>query len=194
MLVNTESKRKDKNKTSGLIFFKCNMNEQEKKQRRIKTFLIYAGWFLFILLLRAFIITPVVVNGSSMDPTLSDGEVMLLNKIGYTFGKINRFDIVVVNYNGDKLIKRVIGLPNEQLVYEDDTLYIDGRKIEEDYTREVTEDFKTVTKIADDCYFVMGDNRDNSSDSRVFGCVPKEDILGEANFVLFPFDKFGFKK
>lgn len=129
-----------------------------------------------------------------MDPTLSDGEVMLLNKIGYTFGKINRFDIVVVNYNGDKLIKRVIGLPNEQLVYEDDTLYIDGRKIEEDYTREVTEDFKTVTKIADDCYFVMGDNRDNSSDSRVFGCVPKEDILGEANFVLFPFDKFGFKK
>lgn len=170
------------------------MDEQEKKQRRIKTFLIYAGLFLFIILLRTFIITPVVVNGSSMDPTLSDGEVMLLNKIGYTFGKINRFDIVVVNYNGDKLIKRVIGLPNEQLVYEDDTLYIDGRKIEEDYTREVTEDFKTVTKIADDCYFVMGDNRDNSSDSRVFGCVPKEDILGEANFVLFPFDKFGFKK
>ena len=160
-----------------------------------KEIIVYISIILAIVLIRTFIVTPVRVNGTSMHPTLKDGEIMILNKIDYSFNDIERFDIVVVKTDHNKLIKRVIGLPGETLKYENNTLYIDGEEIEEPYLKEPTEDFDInelgYKKLPKDCYFVMGDNRDNSNDSRLLGCIPKKDIEGSSSLVIYPFKKAG---
>lgn len=162
------------------------MNKENKKEA-----VTYLLIILFIILMRTYVVTPVRVSGSSMANTLKNGEILLLNKFEYRFSDIKRFDIVVVKAHGERIIKRVIGLPGETLKYENGILYINDKMIEEDYLDEVTKDFTYEGKIPDECYFVMGDNRDDSLDSRYFGCFPKKDILGHASFVLFPFAKFG---
>ena len=162
------------------------MNKENKKEA-----VTYLLIILFIILMRTYVVTPVRVSGSSMANTLKNGEILLLNKFEYRFSDIKRFDIVVVKAHGERIIKRVIGLPGETLKYENGILYINDKMIEEDYLDEVTKDFTYEGKSPDECYFVMGDNRDDSLDSRYFGCFPKKDILGHASFVLFPFAKFG---
>ncbi len=162
------------------------MNKENKKEA-----VTYLLIILFIILVRTYVVTPVRVSGSSMANTLKNGEILLLNKFEYRFSDIKRFDIVVVKAHGERIIKRVIGLPGETLKYENGILYINDKMIEENYLDEVTKDFTYEGKIPDECYFVMGDNRDDSLDSRYFGCFPKKDILGHASFVLFPFAKFG---
>ena len=168
------------------------------KKSTKKELIIYGSIILAIILLRTFIITPVRVNGTSLNETLEDGEIMILNKIDYTFNEINRYDIVVVKTEDSKIIKRVIGLPGETLKYENNTLYINGKETEEPYLTEETEDFNITElgydKIPQDCYFVMGDNRNNSSDSRIIGCVKKENIEGSASLVIYPFKEAGIKK
>ncbi len=153
---------------------------------------------LVVVLIRTFIITPVKVNGSSMYNTLENNEIMILNKLKYRVSSIKRFDIVVVNADNDKLIKRVIGLPGETIEYKDEKLYINGKYIKDKYAYSKTNDFSLedigLKKLPKNCYFVMGDNRSNSKDSRYFGCVDRKDILGSANLVLFPFSKIGYKK
>ncbi len=161
-----------------------------KKENR-RELIIYISIILFIILLRTFIITPVRVNGDSMNNTLHNGEILLLDKISYKFNDVDRFDIVVINYNGERLIKRVIGLPGETLKVSDGKLYINDKLIKEDYLDEVTNDFIYDGVIKENCYFVMGDNRDDSLDSRYFGCFDKVNISGKVNFALFPFSKFG---
>ena len=162
------------------------MNKENKKES-----VTYLLIILFIILVRTYVVTPVRVSGSSMANTLKNGEILLLNKFEYRFSDIKRFDIVVVKAHKERIIKRVIGLPGETLKYENGILYINDKMIEENYLDEVTKDFTYEGKIPDECYFVMGDNRDDSLDSRYFGCFPKKDILGHASFVLFPFAKFG---
>ena len=162
------------------------MNKENKKEA-----VTYLLIILFIILVRTYVVTPVRVSGSSMANTLKNGEILLLNKFEYRFSDIKRFDIVVVKAHGERIIKRVIGLPGETLKYENGILYINDKMIEENYLDEVTKDFTYEGKIPDEYYFVMGDNRDDSLDSRYFGCFPKKDILGHASFVLFPFAKFG---
>ncbi len=167
------------------------------KKETKKDLIIYGSIILAIILIRTFIITPVRVNGTSMDSTLKDGEIMILNKITYNFNDIKRFDIVVVKTEGDKIIKRVIGLPGETLKYENSTLYINGQEVEEPFINEKTEDFNIsdlgYSKIPSDCYFVMGDNRDNSSDSRIIGCVKKSQIEGKTSLTVFPFKNAGLR-
>lgn len=168
------------------------------KKNTKKELIIYGSIILSIILIRTFIITPVKVNGTSMINTLENGEIMLLNKIEYKFTDIERFDIVVVDTEDSKIIKRVIGLPGETLKYENNTLYINGKETKEPYLDEKTEDFNLTDlgyeKLPQDCYFVMGDNRNNSSDSRIIGCIKKENIEGSASLVIYPFNKIGFKK
>lgn len=163
-----------------------------------KEILSYLIIILIVILIRSFIITPVRVNGTSMDTTLKDGEIMILNKIKYKFKSIERFDIVVVNYNGEKLIKRVIGLPGETLKYVDSTLYINDEEVDEYFKNQETLDFDIkdldYDVIPDNCYMVLGDNRRDSLDSRYLGCIDKKDIIGSANLVLYPFNRFGIKK
>ena len=151
----------------------------------------YLVIILVVIIIRTFIATPIKVNGPSMETTLYDGYLMILNKLGAKVNGLKRFDIVVVKAHKERIIKRVIGLPGETLKYENGILYINDKMIEENYLDEVTKDFTYEGKIPDECYFVMGDNRDDSLDSRYFGCFPKKDILGHASFVLFPFAKFG---
>ena len=132
--------------------------------KKIKEISIYLLIIVMVILIRTFIITPVRVNGTSMDPTLKNGEIMILNKIKYNKNDIKRFDIVVVKMDKELLIKRVIGLPNEEIKYVDNKLYINGEYIKEPFLNEDVctanfslGDFK-LKKIPENCYFVMGDN------------------------------------
>lgn len=154
----------------------------------IKEWLPYIIILVIVLLIRIYVITPARVNGESMEPTLYDGEIVLLNKISMK-KEVKRFDIVVFEYEYDKLIKRVLALPGEEIEYKEDILYIDGEVIKVPFTFEQTDDFKEV--IGEDEYFVVGDNRDDSKDSRYIGPIKKEIIEGKVKFVLFPFKKFG---
>ena len=170
----------------------------EKKKDTTIEYLVYIGLIFAIIFIRTFIVTPVRVNGSSMYSTLKDGEIMILNKINYRFNDIKRFDIVVINTEDDKIIKRVIGLPGETLKVENNILYINGKEVKQPFLKEETEDFNIndlgYKKIPNNCYFVMGDNRDNSKDSRMIGCVKKKQIVGRANLVIYPFKDKGHRK
>lgn len=164
-----------------------------------KEVLPYIIVIFIVILLRYFIISPIQVVGTSMNPNLEDGELMLLNKIKYSFSDIERFDIIVVDYSEKPLIKRVIGLPGEKVEYKDNKLYINGEYVKEDFKRNGKTSDYIVSEtgyeiIPEDMYFVVGDNRINSSDSRSIGLIKREEIEGKANFVLIPFDKFGFIK
>ena len=165
----------------------------EGKKNIIKELIPYIVIILVVVSIRSFIVTPIKVNGDSMVPTLKDGEILLLKKYDRTF---ERFDIIVFTYNQSRLIKRVIGLPGDYVEYRDDNLYINGKKIKENFVKNSkTKDFKMedieLDKVSEGCYFVMGDNRNNSTDSRMIGEVCKEDIKGSTNFSLLPFNKFG---
>ena len=113
----------------------------------------------------------------------------------YKFGSINRFDIVVISSSKthDTLIKRVIGLPGETIEVRDGKIYINDKKISDKHGSGVTKDFGKI-KIPKNEYFVMGDNREISADSRVFGTFNKKEIKGTTRFILFPFKSFGFVK
>lgn len=157
------------------------------KKEKIKELLSYVLIILIVVLIRTFIVTPIKVNGTSMTPTLEDSDFMILKK--YDKKNIERYDIVVINTGSEKIIKRVIGLPGEDIEYKDDQLYIDGLEFEDLYGSGYTSDF--VDYCSDDEYFVLGDNREDSIDSRIIGCVKYDDILGTTNFVIFPFNKWG---
>ena len=159
-----------------------------------KATLPYIVIVIAVALIRTFIVTPVQVEGLSMFSTLDDKEILLLKKYDKSY---DRFDIVVFNYNGTKLIKRIVGLPGETVKYKDNKLYINGQYVKEDFLKDHQEtyDFDLeelgYKRIPKGYYFVMGDNRTNSTDSRIIGLVPSSDIEGTTSFAIFPLNKFG---
>ena len=162
----------------------------------IKEIMSYVLIIIIVLLIKKYIFTPIRVNGESMYPTLKHNDIMILNEIGYYINGLERFDIVVVNTNGEKIIKRVIGLPGDRVEYNNNKLYVNDEEIEEDFSHADTLDFSVnddlgYDVIPDDYYFVVGDNRINSIDSRIIGLVNKKQILGKTNFVVYPFSRFG---
>ena len=157
-----------------------------------KELIPYVIILVCVILLKTFIFTPVIVNGSSMMDTLHNGDIMILNNTAYYFDDIKRFDIVVVRENKEYIIKRVIGLPGETVEYRDNKLYINDKLVKDNYGSEPTDDFKE--KVGKNSYFVLGDNRTNSMDSRVFGTFKKKEIIGKTNLTIFPFNRFGTKK
>ena len=161
------------------------------EMKLFKELLPYIMIVVAVVAIRAFIATPVRVDGASMNPTLEDGEILILKKYDRS---LERFDIVVLDYNGEKLVKRVIGLPGEKIAYKDNKLYVDGKRVKEPFEHEVTDDFELEEQIPEGYYFVLGDNRINSTDSRMIGAISKEQIQGTTNFSIFPFDKFGTVK
>ena len=141
------------------------------------------------------------VSGSSMEPTLSEGDNLIVDKISYRIHDPQRFDIVVFPmYDGEEyFIKRIIGMPGETVrIDHQGNIYINGELLEEDYGYETIEPgmvgraFEGVT-LGDDEYFVMGDNRNESEDSRfdIVGNVKREDLMGKAVFRLWPIASFG---
>lgn len=163
-----------------------------KKEVFMREYLPYIIIIIVVLLIKMFIVTPIRVNGPSMLDTLEDKDIMILDEISFKFKGLKRFDIVVVNYKNEKIIKRVIGLPGETVEYRDNKLYINGKVVEEDFSHEVTADVDPI-KIPKNCYYVMGDNRVNSTDSRIIGPVSTKDIRGTTKLTVFPFKRFGNK-
>lgn len=137
---------------------------------------------LVVILINLFVISPVKVSGSSMAPTLSDKQYMYQLKME----KIKRFDIVTFHApDVDKVyIKRVIGLPGDVVDYQSGEMTINGEAIVEDYILELSAEEYRVT-VPEGQYFVLGDNRNNSTDSRLIGCVPKSSIIGIAHALEF---------
>ena len=168
------------------------------KKETIKEIIIYAVILVLVILFRTFFFSLIKVNGTSMINTLHDKDIMILNKIHYRFNDIKRFDIVVIEEEKDYIIKRVIGLPGETVEYIDNELYINGKKIKEKFSHKYTDNYSLkeldINKIPKNYYFVLGDNRKNSMDSRILGLIPKERILGKSEYTLFPFSRFGSKK
>ena len=162
----------------------------------LKEIISYVIIIAAVILVRTFVITPVIVDGTSMIPTLLDNQVLLLYKLDK---KYQRFDIVVVDHkvNGVKenLVKRVIGLPGEYVEYKDSKLYINKEEVEEDFIDVETSDFALAKlgflEIPEGKYFVVGDNRGDSSDSRILGLIPENEIKGKIVFSIFPFNRFG---
>lgn len=150
------------------------------------------------VVIRGFLLIPVPVTVNSMDQTLSQGDKVLMEK----FSKVRRFDVIIFQQsNGTIYIKRVIGLPGDEIRYEKDQLYINGNKISESFLTNnrnhdhqvspYTTDFQLEEligekKLLPNEYFVLGDNRRISKDSRSFGTVQSKDILGKAQAVYYP--------
>lgn len=154
----------------------------------------YVYIVLIVVLIRTFLVTPAAVSGSSMENTLNNHDLVIINKLVYKIKSIERFDIVVIDNeeDNDRIIKRVIGLPNETIEYKENKLYINGKLIKTNLKFKETDDFKIETK--DDEYFVLGDNRTVSKDSRILGNFNKKDIVGRVSVRFYPFDKVGYVK
>lgn len=175
----------------------------------IESLRLFRDIFLIIvvfILIGVFAVQPVVVEGTSMVPQLQDGERLLVNKLVYyniesvSWGHISRGDIVVFWYpkEPDKsYVKRVIGLPGETVEVRDGRVYIDGSELKEEYLDyEHNQSLPTwpAKRVEDHYYFVMGDNRDNSSDSRYWGLVPEKYVYGKAFFRYWKPQDMGFLK
>ena len=162
--------------------------------KNIKELLPYILILIAVIVVRTFFVTPVLVNGNSMEKTLHENEVMLLNKRG----KIERFSIIVIHVNeeingqkyNEDLIKRVIALPGETVTCENGKIYVNGKIQEDDYAFGITSNFEPI-ELGEDEYFAMGDNREVSLDSRYFGAFNIKQIKGTADFILFPFKRWG---
>lgn len=158
-------------------------------------------------LIRYFLFAPIVVDGLSMMPTLHDQDRMIVNKMKYKISEPERFDIIVFHAPENKdYIKRVIGLPGDEIEYKNDTLYINGKPYDEPYLEEykselvdgpLTEPFtlEEVTgykKVPENHLFVMGDNRRYSKDSRHIGVIPMDKVLGSATLIYWPLEDIRF--
>ena len=129
-----------------------------------------------------------------MKDTLFDGDIMLLDKLSYRFRDIKRFEIIVIKYDNELIIKRVIGLPGDVVEYTDNKLYVNEKEYEEKYLATGTDTPSFKMTVPDNSYFVLGDNRKVSKDSREIGFIAKKDIEGKAIFTIFPFNRIGSKK
>ncbi len=163
------------------------------------------GWFrdvalsiVLAVILIVFIYQPVKVEGTSMMPTLIEGERIFINKITYTLGsgRIDRGDTVVFWYPLDpskSYIKRVIGVPGDVVEIVDGTVILNGQRLQEPYLIDVNRDRMSMTRrvIEPAHYFVLGDHRNSSNDSRSWGTVPRDAIYGKAVFVYWPLNRLG---
>lgn len=131
-----------------------------------------------------------VVEGSSMEVSLHDGQRLIVVKAAYWFGEPQRGDVVIFTHPLDTertLVKRVIGLPGEQIEIKDYIVYIDGSPLQEPYIKGITSSM-SITEVPEGFYFVMGDNRQASSDSRSWGLLPEGNIIGRAWLLYWPLD------
>lgn len=185
-----------------------NENNQSEWISWLKAFIVA----LFIVwILRTFLIVPIKIDGPSMNPTLSNGDFVIAEKVSYYFSTPKRFDVIIFHATEEKdYIKRVIGLPGETVKYQNDQLYINDQVINEsfltDYLTQRSEDtlFTEDLNLFDDIsgqyetipsgyYLVLGDNRQDSTDSRnnSIGLVSESDIVGKARFIYWPFGQAG---
>lgn len=195
---NTENQHMDKNQESKK---KASEGKSGVVRETISFILYIAVVFLLTYLVIHYVGQRTQVSGTSMEYTLSDGDNLIVDKISYRFHEPERFDIIVFPYQYKEetyYIKRIIGLPGETVqIDEEGNIYIDGEVLEESYGREIMKEPGIAAepiKLGEDEYFVLGDNRNASSDSRdpSVGVIRGKDIIGRAWLRLYPFDKIGF--
>lgn len=158
-----------------------------------------------VIILRMFVFIPFEISGSSMSPTIKPKDALIMTR----FGKVKRFDVVVFETNeGERYIKRIIGLPGDRLEYKNDVLWINGKKVAEPYLTASKQQYKKTgqtngpytsdftlqkltgyTVIPNQYYFVMGDNRRFSKDSRSFGLVHQQALIGKVRCIYYPFNQ-----
>lgn len=175
------------------------------RRKRIDAFWLTVKMFVasvaIIFIIRGFILIPVPVEGNSMNDTLAQGDMVAMERIT----AFDRFDIIVFQQPDGIFIKRIVGLPGENVTYQEDQLYIDGEPVEEpflssnkrgdDSNAPYTTDFSLEQLIGspvlgEDEYFVLGDNRRVSKDGRSFGAIHYEDVMGKVRMVYYPLDHF----
>lgn len=172
------------------------MTEQNSEKgyviRELLESIIVAVVLAFII--RYFLFQPFYIPSGSMEPTLQVGDRIIVNKLLYRFSTPKRGDIMVfkypVNPNRD-FIKRVIGLPGETIQIKDSKVYIDGKILEQPF---LPPDLKYdhnfgPARVGENQYFMMGDNRNNSEDSRFWGSLPEQNIVGKAMFIYWPYNR-----
>jgi signal peptidase I len=159
---------------------------------------IIVGALLVALVLKATVVQTFYIPSGSMLPTLEVGDRIVVNKLAFRLGEVERGDLVVFskpttldNVQINDFIKRVIGLPGEEISSRDGQVFINGKQLLEPYLQagEFTSGLPN-TKIPTGHYFVMGDNRKNSSDSRFFGAIPSELLVGEPFIRIWPLSRF----
>jgi signal peptidase I len=191
-----------------------NQNQNEQQPEREEGVFRAFGSFIWELLkvfilalviivpLRVFVAEPFIVSGTSMVPTFHNREYLIIDKVSYRGGEPARGDVIVFKYPKDEsqyFIKRVIGLPGEKVKVEEGHVVVynsefpDGQRIPEKYlpNQDITFGRSELVSLGKDEYFVLGDNRQASSDSRIWGILPKKDIVGRAWFRVFPLTHFG---
>ncbi|HEY4517614.1 MAG TPA: signal peptidase I [Candidatus Paceibacterota bacterium] len=178
----------------------------DQKQKQGNFFLEIAKFsiiaLIIVLPIRFFVAQPFIVSGASMEPTFETGEYLIVDELSYRFEPPKRGEVIIFRYPKDTtkfFIKRIIGLPGETVEMRGKDIYIhngffpDGFKMEQPYleSSEVRSDYLTVT-LGSSEYFVLGDNRGASSDSRIWGNLPSKDIIGRAFIRLFPLSRLNF--
>lgn len=156
------------------------------------------------LLFRAFVLQPFMVDGNSMEPNYHDKEYLLVSRLSYHVRQPQRGEVIIFRFPREPqydYIKRIIALPGEEVTIKEGKIYVNGQFLDEKYLSpeeqtiangSLTETFQKTLAI--DEYFVLGDNRSHSSDSREWGAVPKANIIGRAWFVVYPIKNFGLVK
>ena len=196
--MNTETKTPVEQK-KGL--FRRNKKEKPKKtvkQEIISWVLTLAAAAALALLIRTFLFEPIRVKGESMRDTLQDREIVAVLKPGYLLGHINRGDVVICRYpdrDSTLFVKRLIALPGDSIEIVNGVVYVNDEAVDESAIDKHTPGTLRYANYArrvlgEDEYFVMGDNRDNSNDSRAVGPIPRSYIVGHVKRVIFPLSKF----
>lgn len=171
-----------------------NQNQHNNIWKNTKDIMKSALLALVIIIpFRIFIAQPFLVNGLSMYPTFNNGDYLIVDQLSKRFEMPKRGSIIIIKFPENHsrfLIKRLIGLPQEKIVINDGILFVDGKQIEEPYIKhKKIEGFQITLK--EDEYFVMGDNRAGSSDSRIWGPIKKEEIVGRPIIRLLPLNNIG---
>jgi signal peptidase I len=176
------------------------MKESVKKEGTewLKAFALGMVIFIFI---RIFFFSNYVVEGESMLPTLEEGNKVVVNKLGYETSDLDRFDVIVFHANEEEdFVKRIIGLPGDKIEYREDVLFVNGKKVSEPFLKKYREespggyltgdfnieDLTGSDRVPDGKLFVLGDNRLGSWDSRQFGFISMEEVVGKVNLRYWP--------
>ncbi|GGL43287.1 signal peptidase I [Sporolactobacillus putidus] len=182
------------------------MKKEKKKNEAFAWIRAIGLAVLVVLIVRTFIFGNYIVQGPSMMPTLYNGDRLIVNKVDYRFSQPRRFDVVIFHATPtDDYVKRVIGLPGDKITYSNDQLYVNDKPVSEPYLNKykkqlsggmLTWNFtlKGLTgqmRVPKGELWVMGDNRQNSADSRVFGFVSEKKLVGKVDFRYWPFNHLG---